>query len=111
MSRICNPQELLELTNSGQGVFVLFYAEWCPFSRAFLPVYEKHAAGRDSEFFRVVLDGNEDLFEKHAIQVYPSVIFFKNGQVSKRLDGKHLRGLKEKQLAALIKSCGLPAGA
>jgi len=34
------------------------------------------------------------------------VIFFKAGKVHKRLDGKHLAGLKEKQLTELIASCG-----
>lgn len=110
MSKICSPDELRDLAKSGQGVFVLFYASWCPFSQAFLPVYEKHAAGREREFIRVVLDGNEDLFEEHGIEVYPTVLFFKDGEVARRLDGKHFSGLKEKQLTALITSCGFPSG-
>jgi len=110
MSKICSPGELRECAKSGEGVFVLFYAPWCPFSMAFLPVYEKHAAGRDREFVRVVLDGNEELFDEHEVDVYPTVLFFKNGAVARRLDGKHLSGLKEKQLTELIASCGLPSG-
>jgi thiol-disulfide isomerase/thioredoxin len=106
MSRLCNPQQLREAVQSGAGVFVLFYADWCPFSKAFLPIYEKHAGGREAEFLRVLLDGNEDLFEEHGIAVYPTVLFFEGGRVSRRLDGKHLSGLKEKQLAELVKSCG-----
>lgn len=105
MSRICNSKELREITKSGQGIFVLFYAPWCPFSQAFLPVFEKHAEGRDMDFVRVLLDGNETLFDEHGIEVYPTVLFFKDGRVSRRLDGKHLVGLKEKQLADLIVSC------
>jgi hypothetical protein len=35
------------------------------------------------------------------------VIFFKSGKVHKRLDGKHLAGLKEKQFTELIASCGV----
>jgi len=105
MSKICTSKELREITRSGDGVFVLFYAPWCPFSLAFLPVFEKHAAGRDADFVRVLLDGNEPLFDEHGIEVYPTVLFFKDGKVSKRLDGKHLVGLREKQLADLIVSC------
>ena len=52
MSKLCNPQEIQEIAKSGDGVFVLFYASWCPFSLAFLPVYEKHANGREKEFVR-----------------------------------------------------------
>ena len=105
MSRICNQQEFREAVKSGDGVFVLFYAAWCPFSMAFLPVYEKYSAGREVEFVRVVLDGNEALFNEHAVDVYPTVLFFKSGKVAKRLDGKHLAGLKEKQLTELISAC------
>jgi thiol-disulfide isomerase/thioredoxin len=104
MSRICSQKEIQEIVGSGDGVFVLFYASWCPFSMAFLPIYERHADGREKEFVRVVLDGNEALFEEQAITVYPTVLFFRNGEVSRRLDGKHLVGLKEKQLADLITS-------
>lgn len=106
MSRVCTSKEIQEITGSADGVFILFYADWCPFSRAFLPVYEKHAAGREGEFFRILLDGNETVFDAHGIAVYPTVLFFEGGKVSKRLDGKHLAGLKERQLTDLIASCG-----
>jgi len=106
MSKLCTAMELQGITKSTDGVFVLFYADWCPFSQAFLPVYEKHAAGRDAEFVRILLGGNEGLFEEHGIDVYPTVLFFRDGRVSNRLDGKHFKGLKEKQLTDLIASCG-----
>jgi thiol-disulfide isomerase/thioredoxin len=103
---MCSQKEIQEIVASGDDVFVLFYAAWCPFSQAFLPVYEKHADGREKEFVRIVLNGNEGLFEEHDIDVYPTVLFFREGKVSRRLDGKHLAGLREKQLADLIASCG-----
>ena len=106
MSKICDGQEFRKTVGSDDGVFVLFYADWCPFSRAFLPVFEEHAAGRDEDFIRVLLDGNEDLFDEYDVEVYPTVLFFKSGKVSKRLDGRHLSGLREKQLTDLIASCG-----
>jgi len=106
MSRIIRERrELSKLLESGDGIFVLFYASWCPFSLAFLPTYEKHAAAGDKPFVRMTLEGNEDLFEEHDIEVYPTVVFFKAGKAHKRLDGKHLAGLKEKQLVELIASC------
>ncbi len=90
---------------TGDPLFVLFYAAWCPFSRQFLPVYDKHAEGREAHFIRIALDGNEDVFEEFAIDVYPTVLFFEEGRVSKRLDGKHFVGLTEKQLVKLVESC------
>jgi thioredoxin-like negative regulator of GroEL len=107
MSRIIRErQELAKVLESNDGVFVLFYASWCPFSLAFLPVYEKHAGAGNKPFVRMMLDGNEELFGEHGIEVYPTVIFFKDGKPHMRLDGKHLAGLKEKQLTELIASCG-----
>jgi thioredoxin-like negative regulator of GroEL len=106
MSRVVRERsELAKVLGSADGVFVLFYAGWCPFSLAFLPIYEKHAAGGDRPFVRMLLEGNEDLFEEFGIDVYPTVIFFKAGKAHKRLDGKHLAGLKEDQLVALVASC------
>jgi len=99
--------ELQGILKSEDMVFVLFYASWCPFSLRFLQVYEKHSRGREKNFFRMVIDGNEDVFENYEIEVYPSVIFFKKGEVVRRLDGKHLAGLDEKQLVGLIDWCGL----
>jgi len=105
MSRIVREKnELEDILKSNERVFVLFYASWCPFSLAFLPTYEKHAERGGTPFLRMTLDGNEDLFDEHAVEVYPTVIFFKAGKAHKRLDGKHLRGLKEKELAQLIAS-------
>jgi len=107
MSQIIRERrELAEFLKSNDRVFVLFYASWCPFSLGFLPIYEKHAAGREPLFVRMTLDGNEDLFSEHGIEVYPTVIYFRAGKAHKRLDGKHLAGLKEKQLTELIASCG-----
>lgn len=95
-------KELADFLKRNDRVFVLFYASWCPFSLAFLPIYEKHAG---PHFVRMTLDGNEDLFDEHTVEVYPTVIFFRAGKPHRRLDGKHLAGLKEKQLAELISAC------
>ncbi len=111
MSRILKERrELADLMKTKDGVFVLFYASWCPFSMEFLPVYEKHAAVREERFCRMAIDGNEDLFDEYGVEVYPTVLFFKAGKVDKRLDGKHMAGLKEKQLTGLIDSCGVGRG-
>jgi thioredoxin-like negative regulator of GroEL len=111
MSRILKERrDLADLLKTRDGAFVLFYAPWCPFSLGFLPVYEKHAAGREGLFCRMSLDGNEDLFDEYGIEVYPTVLFFKDGKVDKRLDGQPLAGLKDKQLARLIDSCGVGKG-
>lgn len=107
MSRLIdNEGELHEVMKARDEVFVLFYASWCPFSQRFLPVYEKLAGERGHEYVRVLIDKNEDLCDKYSIEVYPTVIFFKSGKVSKRLDGTSQVGLSEGQMIGLIEACG-----
>jgi thiol-disulfide isomerase/thioredoxin len=105
MSRLCSAEEISKAAQSKDGVYVLFYADWCPFSRAFLPVFEKQAEGREADFLRVLLEGHEPFFDECEIKVYPTVLFFRAGRVHRRLDGKLFVGLSEKQLVKLVESC------
>jgi len=88
-------------------VLVLFYASWCPYSQEFLPIFEKHAKGKDQKFCRVVTDEMPECEEKYEIDVVPTVIYFENGLVVKRLDGVRGSGLEEKQLSSLIREIKL----
>ena len=100
-------KELSALTRSEQGILVLFYAAWCPFCRRFLPVYENLSLPKDQSCFRVEVDDIDGCEDKFDIDVVPTVIYFKNGKITKRLDGKPGRGLDERQLLTLVDSCGL----
>jgi thioredoxin 1 len=104
---INNEQELDQVLKSKKGVMVLFYASWCPFSRAFLPVFEKQAEGKEDSFCRVATDNMAKCEDDYAIEVVPTVLFFENGQVVKRLDGISGVGLNEKQLKEMINYCKL----
>jgi thiol-disulfide isomerase/thioredoxin len=109
MSRLIgNEHELQEVMKTKDELFVLFYASWCPFSQRFLPVYEKFARDHGHEYARILVDHNEDLCDKYSIDVYPTVIFFKSGAISKRLDGAYHVGLDERLMADLIEACGPP---
>ena len=107
MSQLIDTEkELHEIMKAKEELFVLFYASWCPFSQRFLPVYEKLAQDREHGYARVLADKNEHLCDQYAVDVYPTVIFFKSGKVSKRLDGTYHVGLNEGQMADLIEACG-----
>ncbi|MDP2914972.1 MAG: protein disulfide isomerase family protein [Candidatus Aminicenantes bacterium] len=103
---IDNEGELHEVMKTKDELFVLFYASWCPFSQRFLPVYEKFARDREHRYARILIEKNEHLCDKYSIDVYPTVIFFKSGKVSKRLDGTSQVGLSEGQMIGLIEACG-----
>jgi thiol-disulfide isomerase/thioredoxin len=82
--------------------FALFYASWCPFSRRFLPIYQKCTSNSPVPCLRVMVDDREDLCEEYSINYYPTVLFFENGKVTKRLDAEPGEGLNEKQLKTLL---------
>jgi thioredoxin-like negative regulator of GroEL len=103
MSKIVKSEtELDKILSECPQVVVLFYASWCPYSQEFLPIFEKHSKGKDQNFCRVVTDESPECEEKYAIDVVPTVIYFENGRVVKRLDGVRGGGLEEKQLRSLI---------
>jgi thioredoxin 1 len=93
------------MLKSKDKVFVLFYASWCPFSQEFLPMFEKFAEGKTQSCTRVKTDDKASLCEEYSIDVVPTVIFFKNGKIAKRLDGMPGVGLDEKQLMDFTSKC------
>lgn len=87
---------------SKDRVFVLFYASWCPYSRRFLPIFEKFAQDETRACMSVVIDDKASLCEKYSIEVYPTVLVFDKGKVTQRLDGVLGVGLSEEQLMSLV---------
>lgn len=104
--QLSNAPDLALALKARNKVIVLFYASWCPFCSRFLPVFRKQAEGKESNFLQV-LDDEETFCDKYSIQIFPTVLFFENGIVTKRLDGKAGIGLQEKQLVEFINSCSL----
>jgi len=104
---INNEHELYDILKTRSRVFVLFFASWCPFSARFLPIFERYAKGKAQSYVRITIDDKPNLMEKYSVEVFPTVIFFENGSVSKRLDGVTGLGLSEKQLTHMINECGI----
>ncbi len=99
------PEFDAELGAGGKRL-ALFYSSWCPFCAAFLPVFTKTAAGSPSLFIKVCTDDLSALEDSLSVEVVPTVLFFKDGKLKKRLDGAPGAGLTEEKLAAFINSCG-----
>ncbi len=102
-----NDRDLQEFLKSRDKACVLFYASWCPFSRAFLPVFEKHARKHGEGFVKLQADDDDSACDRYSVSVYPSVIFFENGKAVRRLDGIAGQGLDEGRLKEWIAACGL----
>lgn len=95
-----------ELAAGGERL-VLFYSGWCHFCTAFLPALEKCAGANSAVFIKLCVDDLPAVEEHFAVEVVPTVLFFKDGKLASRLDGVLGRGLTEEKLLAFAKACGI----
>jgi len=100
--------ESKRLKRSGTMV-VLFAAEWCPFCRRFSLIFNSVLAGKG------MVGGLADLsdlenprWEEFGIDVVPSVMVFKEGELVYRKDGVLGRGLPDNAMDEVLLK--LPAG-
>jgi thioredoxin-like negative regulator of GroEL len=102
-----------ERTLRGRKTVVLFHASWCSFCRDFASIF-RTLTDRITTYQRleVLLDDEaHPLWNRCAIDVIPTVIFFDEGRVVRRLDGAPGVGLKEASLRqALEELAAAPAG-
>ena len=100
-------EELDAAVNGRDKLMVLFYASWCPFSQAFLRTYLAHAASGDPCYARIIVDDEDPLVDRFKINVFPTVLFFENGRVARRLDGVFHQGLSQAQLGEFARRCAV----
>lgn len=78
-----------EVLDSSEPVLVDFWAEWCMPCRMLAPTIEKIAkdyAGK-VKVGKVDTDANREVAMKYGISAIPTVILFKDGQVSQKFVG------------------------
>ena len=78
-----------EVLSSSTPVLVDFWAEWCMPCRMLAPTIEKIAkdyAGK-VKVGKLDTDANRDVASKYGISAIPTVILFKDGQVSQKFVG------------------------
>ncbi len=106
MSRqIKSEKEFHDLISDTKGVFVMVYASWCHFSQHFLPTFENFAERKTRSCARVIIDDLQGVVDDYDIDVYPTVLYFKQGKLADRLDGEAGIGLDEKKLKDFVSRC------
>jgi len=96
-----NEIEVEESIKAMEKAFVLFYASWCPFSQRFLPIFNEYAKSHPKDCLSVMIDFKPELCDKYGIEYYPTVLLFKNGKITKRIDAKPGAGLTKAELEEL----------
>ena len=97
MIEICTKQDLDTELKKHKSVLVLFYASWCPFCAGFVRTFDKKVAssGFESVIHVLLDDYDNQLWDDYEVPAVPTIIFFENGEVCKRLDGKLGNGISE----------------
>jgi thioredoxin 1 len=99
MIEVDTKQNLDAQLKNNKTVMALFYATWCPYCMRFVPVFDGRMEELGvKEVVHVILDDDDNpLWVEYDVPAVPTVIYFENGKVSKRLNGRLGSGLKEAQ--------------
>lgn len=77
-----------EAINSADKVLIKFGAVWCsPCKLLSKLVEEVIEIPEDVKIYSIDVDEEQDLCEEHDIQAIPTLLFFKNGSLIKRIHG------------------------
>jgi thiol-disulfide isomerase/thioredoxin len=108
--RISSSREFADHVRSTPRALVLVYATWCPFCRSFLPRFERAVEGCDQDLVYLCLGEEEQAADDHQVEVYPTLLYFEQGAIARRLDGKLGVGLDLRAAQDFIAACDRGTG-
>jgi thioredoxin 1 len=97
MIQINSQKEVDDQLSKHPKTLAVFYASWCPFCRNFLATVDKTLGNYGFEYIiHINLDDYDNpMWDKYSVEAVPTLIYFENGKISKRLDARHGEGLTE----------------
>lgn len=86
-----------------ERVLVLFHAGWCPFSRTFMPTFEKAEPEANVPFARADLRHPMDArWDAYRVHIVPTLAYYEHGEELERVDGIRHRGLSKRDLDEML---------
>lgn len=100
MKKINSKADLDTQLKENKTVLAVFYSTWCPYCVHFMPSFnEQIGKSKFENVVHVILDDDDNLlWDEYNIIAVPTIIYFKDGKVSNRLDGRLGLGLSGTQL-------------
>ena len=90
-----------EVLDAKKTVLVDFYATWCGPCRMISPILEQIASERDDiKIVKVNVDEEGELAAQYGIMSIPTLLVFKNGEVTQRSTGAKPKG----QILAMLEA-------
>ena len=77
-----------EVLNSEKPILVDFYATWCGPCQMLGPILEEIVSEIEKfDIAKINIDENQELAIENEIEVVPTILIYKNGQVVERVEG------------------------
>lgn len=75
-------------TNINDGLILVdFYADWCGPCKLLAPELDKLQNDIDAKIFKVNIESEFELADKHDIRSIPTILVYQNGELKSRLNG------------------------
>lgn len=90
-----------EVLQADKPVLVDFWAAWCGPCHMLNPILDNvgQSLGENAKIVKVNVDENPALAQQFGVSAIPTVVVFKNGQLSERLVGVQPEGVYKKALS------------
>jgi thioredoxin 1 len=104
MANVVTDANFEELINGSKPVVVDFWAEWCGPCRMIAPFVEELAEEYEEKVFigKLNVDENEEVTARFGIRSVPTLLFFKNGELTDKLVGAAFKNTIEEKIKALL---------
>lgn len=88
-----------------ERLVVLYYADWCPFSRMLLPLFEAAEPEASAPFARANLRHPQDArWDDARVHTVPTLVYYESGEELERVEAVRRKGLARADLEDFLET-------